>query len=82
MYNDLNPEAWENNVDLTKNELIQAIFNPSINDKEAFKEEDIDSQLEYSKMYQVLDADSSQIAAIQDVKSRKKFSCRRTSWNW
>ncbi len=38
MYNDLNPEAWENNVDLTKNELIQAIFNPSVNDKKAFKE--------------------------------------------
>ena len=73
MYNDLNPEAWENNVDLTKNELIQAIFNPSINDKEAFKEEDIDSQLEYSKMYQVLDADSSQIAAIQDVKAGRNL---------
>lgn len=29
MYNDLNPEAWEDNVDLTKNELIQAIFNPA-----------------------------------------------------
>ncbi len=73
MYNDLNPEAWESNVDLTKNELIQAIFNPSINDKEAFKEEDIDSQLEYSKMYQVLDADSSQIAAIQDVKAGRNL---------
>ena len=24
MYNDLNPEAWADNVDLTKNELIQA----------------------------------------------------------
>ena len=73
MYNDLNPEAWENNVDLTKNELIQAIFNPSVNDKKAFKEEDIDSQLEYSKMYRVLDADSSQIAAIQDVKAGRNL---------
>ena len=73
MYNDLNPEAWESNVDLTKNELIQAIFNPSVNDKEAFREEDIDSQLEYSKMYQVLDADSSQIAAIQDVKAGRNL---------
>ena len=73
MEHDLNPEAWENNVDLTKNELIQAIFNPSVNDKKAFKEEDIDSQLEYSKMYQVLDADSSQIAAIQDVKAGRNL---------
>ena len=38
MYNDLNPEAWENNVELTKNELIQAIFNQVLMIKEAFKE--------------------------------------------
>ena len=73
MYNDLNPEAWADNVDLTKNELIQAIFNPAKNDVEAFNEEDIDSQLEYQSMYQVLDADSSQIAAIQDVKAGRNL---------
>ena len=73
MYNDLNPEAWAENVDLTKNELIQAIFNPAKNDQEAFREEDIDSQLEYRSMYQVLDADSSQIAAIQDVKAGRNL---------
>ena len=73
MYNDLNPEAWADNVDLTKNELIQAIFNPAKNDQEAFREEDIDSQLEYRSMYQVLDADSSQIAAIQDVKAGRNL---------
>jgi superfamily I DNA and/or RNA helicase len=73
MYNDLNPEAWADNVDLTKNELIQAIFNPAKNDQESFKEEDIDSRLEYQNMYQVLDADSSQIAAIQDVKAGRNL---------
>ena len=73
MYNDLNPDAWAENVDLTKNELIQAIFNPAKNDQEAFREEDIDSQLEYRSMYQVLDADSSQIAAIQDVKAGRNL---------
>ncbi len=73
MYNDLNPDAWADNVDLTKNELIQAIFNPAKNDQEAFREEDIDSQLEYRTMYQVLDADSSQIAAIQDVKAGRNL---------
>lgn len=73
MYNDLNPEAWADNVDLTKNELIQAIFNPAKNDGESFREEDIDSRLEYQNMYQVLDADSSQIAAIQDVKSGRNL---------
>ena len=73
MYNDLNPDAWADNVDLTKNELIQAIFNPAKNKQEAFREEDIDSQLEYQNMYQVLDADSSQIAAIQDVKAGRNL---------
>ena len=73
MYNDLNPEAWADNVDLTKNELIQAIFNPAKNDVEAFNEEDIDTQLDYQTMYQVLDADSSQIAAIQDVKAGRNL---------
>ena len=73
MYNDLNPDAWADNVDLTKNELIQAIFNPAKNDQEAFREEDIDSRLEYQNMYQVLDADSSQIAAIQDVKAGRNL---------
>ena len=73
MYNDLNPDAWAENVDLTKNELIQAIFNPAKNDQEAFREEDIDTQLEYRSMYQVLDADSSQIAAIQDVKAGRNL---------
>ena len=73
MYNDLNPEAWADNVDLTENELIQAIFNPAKNDQEAFREEDIDSRLEYRTMYQVLDADSSQIAAIEDVKAGRNL---------
>ena len=73
MYNDLNPDSWADNVDLTKNELIQAIFNPAKNDVEAFNEEDVDSQLEYRTMYQVLDADSSQIAAIQDVKAGRNL---------
>ena len=73
MYNDLNPDSWADNVDLTKNELIQAIFNPAKNDVEAFNEEDIDTQLDYQTMYQVLDADSSQIAAIQDVKAGRNL---------
>ncbi len=73
MYNDLNPDSWASNVDLTKNELIQAIFNPAKNNVEAFNEEDIDSQLDYQMMYQVLDADSSQIAAIQDVKAGRNL---------
>ncbi|WP_405288547.1 DUF3320 domain-containing protein, partial [Methanobrevibacter sp.] len=57
-------------VDLTKNELIQSIFNPSKNVYEdTFEEEDVDEKLHYKTMYQVLDADSSQIAVIENVKA-------------
>ncbi|MBZ9570895.1 DUF3320 domain-containing protein [Methanobrevibacter sp. TMH8] len=74
MYNDLNPESWEDNVDLTKQELIEAIFDPKKNKHEvSFKEEDIDRELLYKDMYQVLDADSSQIAVIEDVKAGRNL---------
>ena len=73
MFNDLNPESWDDNVDLTKNELIESIFNPNKNTQEGFKEEEIDEKLEYKDMYQVLDADSSQIAAIEDVKAGRNL---------
>ena len=70
MYNDLNPESWSEDVDLTKNELIQSIFNPSKNVYEdTFEEQDVDEKLHYKTMYQVLDADSSQIAVIENVKA-------------
>ena len=70
MYNDLNPESWEDNVDLTTNELIQAIFNPKKNVyDDTFEEDEVDEKLHYKTMYQVLDADSSQIAVIENVKA-------------
>jgi superfamily I DNA and/or RNA helicase len=74
MYNDLNPESWEENVDLTKHELIESIFNPKKNNHDqSFNEEDVDKELLYKDMYQVLDADSSQIAVIEDVKSGRNL---------
>jgi len=74
MYNDLNPESWEENVDLTNQELIQAIFDPNKNKHDgSFKEENIDKELLYKDMYQVLDADSSQIAVIEDVKAGRNL---------
>lgn len=74
MYNDLNPESWEENVDLTNQELIQAIFDSKKNKHDdSFKEENIDKELLYKDMYQVLDADSSQIAVIEDVKAGRNL---------
>lgn len=73
MYNDLNPESWKDGVDLTNHPLIQAIFDPSVNDQEGFNEADIDKKVNYRDMYQVLDADSSQIAVIEDVKAGRNL---------
>ncbi|MGN1363369.1 MAG: DUF3320 domain-containing protein [Methanobrevibacter sp.] len=72
MYNDLNPESWGDDVDLTNHPLIQAIFDPSFNDTESFDESDVD-KINYKDMYQVLDADSSQIAVIEDVKAGRNL---------
>ena len=72
MYNDLNPESWGDDVDLTNHPLIQAIFDPSVNDTESFDENDVD-KINYKDMYQVLDADSSQIAVIEDVKAGRNL---------
>lgn len=72
MYNDLNPESWGDDVDLTNHPLIQAIFDPSVNDSERFDENDVD-KINYKDMYQVLDADSSQIAVIEDVKAGRNL---------
>ncbi|MDR0900459.1 MAG: DUF4011 domain-containing protein, partial [Methanobrevibacter sp.] len=73
MYNDLDPDGWKN-FDITKHDLIDAIFNPRPNlHKESFDEEAIDKTLSYKDMYHVLDADSSQIAAIEDVKAGRNL---------
>ncbi|MDR2829939.1 MAG: DUF3320 domain-containing protein [Methanobrevibacter sp.] len=69
MYKDLNPK-----VDLSKHNLIDAIFNPDPNkDIESFDSENIDKKLSYNDLYNVLDADSSQIAVIEDVKAGRNL---------
>ncbi|MDR3063591.1 MAG: DUF4011 domain-containing protein, partial [Methanobrevibacter sp.] len=69
MYEDLNPDGWKN-LNLDKHSLIDSLFNPKgIKEENEFREDDIDKILNYASMYQVLDADSSQIAAIENVKS-------------
>ena len=70
MYNDLDPEAFKNSEIRDRYSLIEAIFDPNENIyDDTFTEEDIDTQLEYKDMYNVLDADSSQMAAIENVKA-------------
>lgn len=69
MYNDLDPNSWKK-VDLAKSSLIDAIFNPKLDkNQKYFNSNYIDKKLSYNDMYHVLDADSSQIAVIEDVKA-------------
>lgn len=70
MYRDLDPNEWDVGTDLTQKPLIKAIFHPENNKNEILiNEQDIDQDIQYQNMYHVLDADSSQIAVIENVKA-------------
>ena len=70
MYKDLDPESWPIDMPLAKNPLMKSIFDPSEEDVGyGFREEDVDLKLTSQDVYHVMDADSSQIAVIEDVKS-------------
>ncbi|MDK2831241.1 DUF3320 domain-containing protein [Methanolobus sp. WCC1] len=74
MYKDLDPVAWPKGNSPAKHPLIKEIFNPdnSISDNECslgFSEKDVDTKLKAKDIYHVMDADPSQIAVIEDVKS-------------
>ena len=70
MYKDLDPAGWSTGKSVADHPLIRASFGEvgdNNNDSE-FLEEQVDEQLKPEKLYHVLDADSSQIAVIEDVK--------------
>lgn len=74
MYRDLDPTEWDEHVDLTEKELIKSIFNPDIHESDIpFDENEVDTLLNYKDMYHVLDADSSQISVIEDVKNNRNL---------
>ncbi len=69
MYKDLDPESWPEDMPLEENPLIQAIFDPVEEELGVgFQESQVDVKLSSKDVYHVLDADSSQIAVIEDVK--------------
>lgn len=70
MYRDLDPATYKETIDITQKPLIKAIFNPDLEkERSNFKESEVDEKLNYKDVYHVMDADSSQIAAIEDVKA-------------
>jgi len=74
MYKDLDPMAWPKKKAPNKHPLIKSIFNPNtkICDTE-FSEDNVDKKINDQDVYHVMDADPSQIAVIEDVKSGKNM---------
>jgi len=75
MYKDLDSTTWPDGVKPAMHPLIKAIFNPDPNSPKipGFDEEDVDNKIRADAVYHILDADSSQIAAIEDIKAGKNL---------
>ena len=73
MYKDLDPATWPEDMSPAEHPLIQKIFNPQDPEFEVtgFLEEEVDLKLSAKDTYHIMDADSSQIAVIEDVKAGK-----------
>lgn len=73
MYKDLDSATWPEDMSPAEHPLVQRIFNPADpdSDDEGFLEEEVDLKLSAKDTYHILDADSSQIAVMEDAKSGK-----------
>ncbi|MDQ1251821.1 MAG: hypothetical protein QG646_932 [Euryarchaeota archaeon] len=73
MYKDLDPATWPEDMSPADHPLIRKIFDPQDPESEhsGFLEEEVDLKLSAKDTYHIMDADSSQIAVIEDVKSGK-----------
>lgn len=73
MYKDLDPATWPEDMSPAEHPLIQKVFNPQEPECEVlgFREEEVDLKLSAKDTYHIMDADSSQIAVIEDVKAGK-----------
>lgn len=73
MYKDLDPESW-GGLSMTDNIIIRSLFDHAEDlDVAEFHEEDVDKKLRSNDVYHVVDADSSQIAVIEETKSGKNM---------
>lgn len=75
MYKDLDPATWPENQSPANHSLIEKIFNPTSDTRTqmSFSENDVDLRLSAKDTYHIMDADSSQIAVIEDVKAGKNL---------
>jgi very-short-patch-repair endonuclease len=75
MYKDIDPAAWPEGQSPLAHPLIKAIFGspPGQPPDQGFQENEVDQKLQSSNLFHVLDADPSQIAVIEDVKSGRNL---------
>jgi len=75
LYKDLDPNGWPEGMSPSTAPLIRALFDPSYQrePESEFVEEESDERLRASDLYHVMDADPSQIAAIEDTKSGRNM---------
>jgi very-short-patch-repair endonuclease len=75
MYKDLDLKAWPEKMSPLDHPLIRSILDPSNEDEDdfGFNEEEVDEKLVSQDLYHIMDADSSQIAVIEDVKSGRNL---------
>jgi len=75
MYKDLDLTEWTGEMNPANHHLISAIFNPETGSPAipGFDEEEVDRQLKADFVYHILDADSSQIAVIEDIKAGRNL---------
>ena len=73
MYKDLDPATWPEDMSPADHPLIRKVFNPEDPqcDDSGFLEEEVDLRLSAKDTFHIMDADSSQIAVIEDVKAGK-----------
>ncbi len=71
MYRDLDPHAWPEDMSPAGAPLIRALFDPAYAAESlpAFDEAEADEKLRAADLYHIVDADPSQIAVIEDIKS-------------
>ncbi|MEK7486057.1 MAG: DUF4011 domain-containing protein, partial [Planctomycetota bacterium] len=75
MYKDLAPEAWPEGMSPADHPLIRSILYPSgeLHTSHGFSEQEVEIKLSSPQIYQIMDADSSQISVIEDVKAGKSL---------
>lgn len=71
MHKDLDPEVWS----VDNHPLLSLILGEAgdVSEENGFKPEDVDLKLSSQSVYHVMDADSSQIAVIEDIKKGKNL---------